>query len=429
MKKLIISCGVILVLLASYYFWESAQSNKREQETIIALKTSVENGDPVLLPIRITDVMRLQPKVAHDQEVQELLAKAIQSVVTNYQENNQSVLIKIFVNDTLKNTPSIIEIPEARKALVKATEAHFNYILDEYGAFGVEGAIEELQNKHPDYAKLPEITNVIAKVRKEVAVKEEELKRSAVVVWQNSWSEKLPDDFKGSRIKDLFEQLEQATIYAPLKDEFTTNENYKIKLEEYYSNAKVGFATIADQILLTDTNLSKDQDNFGYDAELQQFYFDASKFTLGIVEKANAGKYQGENAFGVKKDITKINWEAWQTHYEWGTVQYEWGTTDRLPEGKFPSSKRTLYGNAEIKVEMIYRADPETARQLKDKIGAAFIISLVPPYAKTTYMSNEPTLSSPVEEHYTIHRIYAHLDKVVLYRTDTMEVLSIRDYE
>ena len=423
--------GFFFIKVLLYINQRAAEDKvKREKNNldraVATLRNVIKEEKYYLISTSIQDVMKWRLIGNQQSNVKEILVKAIEARVSNYLKEKYATSIDGFICETVKNNTTIIEIPEVLVAVTNGMKSQIDYYFDEGNLFSINYTIEQLTKACPNFVALSEIKNLFVETQERILKAEDKIARSAIVVWQEKWREKLPIDFSGSRIRELFTQINEIKHNEPTKDEFTTKENHTTKLKEYYKNAKFGYAAISDQIVFTIPRIDAENDSvgfrkFGYDAELQQFYFFASGANIFDRKVINLGQYTGENAFGVKKVVIKKRIESWKVEFK---LPKDW-----MEIRRYKTSLKPLSGNGNLKVDMIYQVSPETAKTIKDKIGAAFIVSLVSPFVEKSYSRETATITSPQQISYARNIIHAHLDKVILYRTDTMEILATRDYE
>lgn len=212
-------------------------------------------------------------------------------------------------------------------------------------------------------------------------------------------TEKLPPDFRGHNIKKVIEKWSKID-----KDEFETTAQYEEKLEKIGINNVLVFRE--DAIVR-------------YDADNQRLLIKAPWGRI-IEEVTNLGSYMGQNAFGVKKKINRIDYVFYalktrialdfDEHFEW-------------IEDKNDSYRYEIMSIL-----------PEEGKRIKDDLKWLIICKIKPAdlerYNSTNSITGlsrshyKATIDDPLESKRTVYFLSVEVNEVWLFNFKTGEILK-----
>jgi hypothetical protein len=209
--------------------------------------------------------------------------------------------------------------------------------------------------------------------------------------------EKLPTNYKGHNLKLLWEVLSKIKTHL-IKSEFETTDNYNGRV------AKIKTATLAGRLPL-DSIFCFVLDPKDYKS---LYSADHKKFTLtigglfplttptftGYDIDFQSDKYQGTNAFGVSKIVTRFNQES---------VKLE--VTN--PEAFF--KKSIWYEPLEI---IFPNIESDVAPSLKEYLKVLVVFSVPDIQMHDYYSESKPTINDPTEYNSVEHYIKVRLKEI-----------------
>lgn len=240
----------------------------------------------------------------------------------------------------------------------------------------------------------------------------------------SSASTTVPFAFKGNDAKLIAQSLLTSSLYKQ-KDEFETTVAYEARTSNL-SAVTLGDGVKGDSQLifkLTEFRRLLDLSGVTYNADTETLAvtLDVKEFTdvarksyynatvaLAPSDYTNLGKYTGQNAFGVRIDITRSEF-----------IQYRL-VINNLKD--FPGIKPRTIGYEPWKISIQMPATK--ARSAKDALGILYFGRLVKPYLGLDFLNKKPKIDSPSEIRATTYYIYVDLSEVWIFNSLTGEIYS-----
>jgi len=266
----------------------------------------------------------------------------------------------------------------------------------------------------------------------------------------------VPKFFKGSNVQKLYEVL---SVIPNKKTDYQTRDDLKKEIEKVINNNKPLKKLVDGYIMLTD-NAEYD---IKYDPEKKQFYFRYPvEARLGYNGGGNGG-YIGENAFGVKKYVTKEEREYYDIDFlnkknirsstsKKMHKEIEWCCDCNKNTEKFLElNEKYKYNSEEYKnfedsaqnklcnSMFLFKETKEcvgvfvsqniSPEKLKPLLRFIYIIRPVAPYTSYRFGYNKATINAPTEVSWSNKGIYAHLFGLAVINSETGEVLFHKRFE
>lgn len=214
--------------------------------------------------------------------------------------------------------------------------------------------------------------------------------------------------YEGTTVAPLkFAAALSALKPVPLKDEFETTAQYEQRLAATTPATALIIAKKAETSDLDGGTIAYDADKGELSVSVFAFSnmnvklwdakdnavpaFDIRMFSrhsvIDIADKP-IGTYNAQNAFGVKGQVTRINKMI-------GAIVEP--DTESSPIDLFPKQPMGQYGMRISRLKSI-ALPPDQAKAIKASGSLAFVVTPKPPYrVKSTYVFQEPTVTSPFE--------------------------------
>ncbi len=237
-------------------------------------------------------------------------------------------------------------------------------------------------------------------------------------------SKKVPPSFKGNDAKLIARSLLTSPLYKR-KDEFETSAAYEARTNNLAA-ATLGDGTKADSELvfkLAEFRRLLDLTKVSYDAdaELLTLTLDVKEFT-DLVGKSNynatvalapsdyrdLGKYIGENSFGVKREISRSEFDQYRL------------VVNNLKD--FPGIRPRSIGYEAWKIPI--KMPATQARDAKDVLAILYFARLVKPYLGLDFFDKKPKIDSPSEISSTTYYLYANVSEIWIFNSLTGEIYT-----
>jgi len=234
----------------------------------------------------------------------------------------------------------------------------------------------------------------------------------------NITTEKLPINFKGDDIAEIYNRLKNSK--PPSKGEYETTEEYKIRKEAIY------------QSLLQDNTLYFIQGNkLSYDADKMKYFtslrlkdtYINNTMAVNISEVVVKSKYVAQNAFGMSMQISLEECTKYGLII---TNREEIIKIDLLLEKRYEQGKQ-WWRNYDMDIELPMPI--EKAKQLS--VNALFVCKLKPFGIATNYNNigekstrKEPSINSPFDLQYHYYYISTELLSIWIYDMNSGEIIA-----
>ncbi len=233
----------------------------------------------------------------------------------------------------------------------------------------------------------------------------------------------VPATFKGSDAKAIAASLLVGPLRKP-KDEFESTAAYEKRITNAEAVTLPDGSSASAQLVFKLTDLQGGSDGSGayYDADMETLtlkldvtavsnYSDTIKagartVLLATPDFQDLGTYVGQNAFGVKREISRSK-----------LTNYRLVINNELA---FPQSEKMGYGYTPIHVSI--KLPVVTARQAKDAFGILYFVKLARPYLSVSFFDKKPEIDSPSEVKSTTYFIYADVLEIWMFNSVTGQI-------
>jgi|GEM_PF-1550929 len=279
-----------------------------------------------------------------------------------------------------------------------------------------DSAIDTLHgalDRHPELKLKPEFQSLLntaqeghARVlneRRRAAELEEQKKKSkGLVIWKPQ-TKGLDAKFQSTDVLSLYSVLE--SLLPRAKDEFETSADFSKRLEDDLHKKKIGIFSVDDEFLFS-TGTSA---FLTYDAAKKGYKINLSESQSISSDTKNNGTFEGQNAFGVKKEIDRIT----LTSYDLQLLNHK----------AFLKCVKKSYGYCFDEEAGFIPFSPDLARQQEHDLRVVYVLKLKPPYVEHTLHTASATITSPTEFTYSTYKIYGELVRFLIVSHSTGEII------
>jgi hypothetical protein len=297
----------------------------------------------------------------------------------------------------------------AERSVAKATIAIENKNFD--GAFAI---LQKAQEIHPELSLQAHFQQLLrqsaagkiaAKEREVEALRQQHaiaaaaaekeklrIQNKGLVIWPETSAQEMPLNTSSTDVRSLYGMLSAATP-GP-KDQYETDEEYNARLSASFKKVHLGIYNIENLFVFSDDNpastLIYDPKQKAYEVHL----YDREGIEQSTTE---GGTYEGQNAFGVQKEITRSTYQTYSLQFS--------------NVSKFKKCKNFAYGSCLVEEPIRFPLAPTMARAEEGDLRLIYIVKLEPPFATYSSHTTQATISDPYETTYQDYLVHGALEQ------------------
>lgn len=273
--------------------------------------------------------------------------------------------------------------------------------------------LTKLINKHPTAKESKEASGLLEQAKSRLAATELDDRRAAAAkstcVIEGS---KVPANFNGVDVRKIIKSFRSVKA----KDQFESSAAYKSRLAKEVE----AIASLTQCVAINgnyNTEYDADKGNWLLGIRANQYTLWDHHYIYEILEEnLSSSSYEGENAFGVKRQIRRTEDEAFGV---------------ALSKSAMDKVMRSLGAKKDyISYVIPVPVSPEKAKGIsKSDLKLLVQYQWVPDYVGTKYDSTSPTISMPYDKKTTSYYLFGRPTKVFIMNSRTGEILAAKSVQ